>query len=323
MSDGENDFAAFEAAANNPAEAAPEAKAPTEAAKAPEDADKSPLELTEGDEAVDAADDDEGAEEQTDTDGKKRRSRPAHLRIAQEVAKRHDAERALEALKAKYEQPTATPINRPDPAQFEFGEADPAYVEALTDWKLDSREAERAKASEANSTRQQFVDKINTGVTGAEVAGKAKYNDFEAKVSAAVDARAGQPLPPLITIAIGLSPVGGDIIYRLATDEAAAERLDALAGGEPNALALAMGELEGEYMGDDDSDLDMADQLDMARMLGRMKSRLKGVKKAPVVTTTSAPEPPAERARGGSGQFQVGADTSDFAAFEKMAMARR
>ncbi len=332
MSDGENDFAAFEASANTPpAEAASEAKAPAEEAKEPttdEGAEKA-LELTEGDEAVDAADGDEGAEEHTDEEGKKRRSRPAHLRIAQEVAKRHDIQRELDALKAKYEggakvEPT---LARPDPAQFEFGEADPSYIDALTDWKLDSREADRAKASEANAERQQFVDKVSTGVSAGETAGKAKYTDFEAKVEAAVESRGGDPLPPLLTVAIGLSPVGGDMIYRLATDEAAAFRLEKLAnGGEgsANAAAMAFGELEGEYLPDgEDADLDVSDSLDMARMLGRMRARMKGTKAAPVVTSTNAPEPPAERARGGSGRFEVGADTNDFAAFEKMANAKR
>jgi len=316
MTDTESDFSAFEAAANSGEPVVPEPKA------------DEPLDLTANDEAVEAAEGDEGGEEDADSEGRKRRSRPAHLRIAQEVAKRHEIQRELDALRAKYEAPaTVSDKPRPDPAQFEYGEADPAYLEALTDWKLDAREAERAKANAAHSTRQQFVDKINTGVTSAETTGKAKYPDFEAKVSAAVEARGGDPLPPILTVGIGISPVGGDLIYRLATDEKVASRLETLArGGQPaaNATAMALGELEGEYLpDDDDADLDVADPLDMARMLGRLRSRMKGVKAPAKITTTSAPEPPAQRARGGSGQFQVSADTSDFAAFEKLANAKR
>ena len=197
----------------------------------------------------------------------------------------------------------------------------------MTDWKIDSREATRAKASEANAERQQFVDRINTGVSGAEASGKAKYADFEAMIEAAVEARGGESLPPVLTVGIGLSPVGGDIIYRLATDEAASAKLEALAkGGEAtsNAMAMALGELEGEYLADDsDGDLDMTDQLDLSRMMGRMRARIKGVPAKVAVTLTNAPEPPEQWARGGAGRFSVGADTTDFAAFEKMANAKR
>lgn len=320
MAEGDTDFAAFEAAAIGGEEPAPavQAEPVVEAEAKPE-----PLDLTEADEAVEVGEGEEGGEEHTDPDGKKRRSKPAHLRIAQLTAQLRETERERDALKS----PAETPTEKPDPATFEFGEADPAYIDALTDWKIDKREADRAKASEANATRQQFVDRINTGVSGAETAGKAKYTDFEAKIEAAVEARGGDPLPPLLTVAIGLSPVGGDIIYRLATDEAASARLEKLAkGGEPaqRSMAMALGELEGEYLeADADDDLDIDDSLDMARLIGRMKARLKGAKPAPKVTTTNAPEPPAQQARGGSGKFQVGADTSDFAAFEKMANAKR
>jgi hypothetical protein len=101
-------------------------------------------------------------------------------------------------------------------------------------------------------------------------------------------------------------------------------RLEKLAAGgaaTQQGLALALGELEGEYIedGKDDDDLDISDPLDMARMMGRMRARLKGAgpKAKPAVVATNAPEPPAERARGGSGRFEVGADTNDFAAFER------
>lgn len=55
------------------------------------------------------------------------------------------------------QKPTATP-GAPDPDQFEDGTADPAYLEALTDWKveqrLQAREAERS-AGEARARLQQ------------------------------------------------------------------------------------------------------------------------------------------------------------------------
>jgi hypothetical protein len=129
----------------------------------------------------------------------------------------------------------------------------------------------------------------------------------------------------LLSIGIGLSPVGGDIIYRLATDEAASAKLERLAKGPPLAMAMALGELEGEYLSadNDDADLDMTDQLDVQRMLGRMRARLKGTPAKAAVRATNAPEPPAQGVRGSSGRFEVGADTTDFAAFEKKANSKR
>lgn len=319
MADGETSFADFEAAVVNDAPVEAPVVAAVEA--------KAPLELTDDDEAVEVGEGEDGGEEHAED--RKRRSKPAHLRIAEERAKRGEVERERDALRAQLAAKDGPAkqeaADRPDPEQFEFGEADPAYIDALTDWKIDSREASRVKLTQANADRQQFVDRINTGVSGAETTGKAKYADFDAKIEAAVEARGGDPLPPLLTVGIGLSPVGADIIYRLATDDAASARLEKLAnGGEgtQRSMAMALGELEGEYMPDgDDADLDIDDTLDMARMVGRMRARMKGSAR-PVVRQTNAPEPPEQRARGGSGRFAVGADTSDFAAFEKMANSK-
>lgn len=328
MSDGETDFAAFEAqvAAGEPADPAADAKTPADGAEAPdaskdaEGADE--LVLTPDDEAVDVPEGEEGGEAE---EGHKRRSKPAGQRIAELTAKLRQAERDLEAARGK---PAEEVIAKPDPAEFEFGEADPAYIEKLTDWKIETREAEKAKAEGVQREQQAMVDRIQTGIATAEETAKAKYDDFDARVAEAVEARAGEPLPPVLSIALGVSPVGGDLIYRLATDEAMSEKLEKLAKGGPqsmNALAMAMGELEGEYIeGSDDSDLDMSDNLDMARMMGRMRARLAGksAPAKPVVTTTEAPEPPQHRVRGGAGKFEVGADTTDFAAFERKANAR-
>lgn len=329
MSEAEPDFAAFEAAAKDTPIADTKVGDPEPAAKVEE-----PLELTDADEAVDLEDGEEGGEEGHDEDGKRRRSKPASQRLAEERWKRGEVERENENLKARLDalekgKPAETALpERPDPAQFEFGESDPDYIDKLTDWKLDAREAEKAKAAEANQSHQTMIDTINTGVAKAEENAKAKYDDFDAKIAEAVEARGGEPMPPLLTIGIGVSPVGHDILYRIATDEAASTKLERLAKGgmqSSNALAMALGELEGEYLDDDsDSDLDLTDNLDMARMMGRMRSRLKGAK-APEqrkVSVTNAPEPPEQRARGGSGQFQPNPATTDFASFERLAAKR-
>ena len=83
MSDSDNaaDFSAFEAAANagEPVSKEPEAPA-TKEVKQPEPGNGEPLELTDGMEAVDVPDDEEGGEQSGDGE-RRRRSKPASQRI--------------------------------------------------------------------------------------------------------------------------------------------------------------------------------------------------------------------------------------------------
>jgi hypothetical protein len=323
----EQDFASFEAEAT----ADPVVTAPTpETPEAP----KPELELTEDEEAVDAPEDEEGGDPDP-KDGQKRRSKPASQRIAELTAKLRAAERELEARAAPAEpaQEIGEPPAEPNPEDFEFGDSDPAYTKALIkhaaevarhEAKVEAANEEKARASQRE--QQAWGERIQTGLAKAELEAKTRYTDFDAKIAEAVEARAGEPLPPLLSVGIGLSPAGADILYKLATDTEASARIETLAkNGNHNAFAMAFGELEGESLADtDDADLDMADPLDMARMMGRMRARLRGGGKpaAPKVSVTQAPEPPQQRARGGSGQFEVRGDTSDFAAFERAASKR-
>lgn len=316
----EPDFADFERKASGdeviePVKVEPEVKPEPDKA----------VDITDEDEAVDVSEDEEG---EPDPAEPKRRSKPASQRIAELTAKLRQAERELEAVKAPPAETVEAP-KKPDPADFEFGEADPAFIDALVDYKLEAKEAERSKTDGAQAEQQATWNRIEAGVAKAEAEAKAKYEDFDAKIAEAVTARSGEPLPPVLSVAVGLSPVGGDILYRLATDPVASERMEALAKGgasKMNAAAMAFGELEGEYLADsDDADLDIADALDMARMMGRMRARLRGKpaeRAKPAIVVTNAPEPPESRARGSSGQFEVDGSTSDFAAFEKKANAR-
>lgn len=328
MNEEPQDFAAFEAmvTADEPAKDKPEIKV-DDAPIVDRPADAASEDALVADKPADTPDDEPKAEDEP----KKRRSKPASGRIAELTARLRETERQLEAARApdvKAEEP-----KKPNPDDFEFGESDPDYTDKLTEYQVDKKiaekEAEKAKTVEADRGKQAMYDKINTGVALAEETARGKYDDFDTKLDDAIEARAGVPMPTMLTIGIGLSPVGGDILYRLATDDAASERMETLANGgaqTANAMAMALGELEGEYLEDDsDGDLDMTDSMDMARMMGRMRARLKGNKpapKQPAIRVTNAPEPPKERARGGSGQMGTSANTTDFAAFEKLASAR-
>lgn len=304
---------------------------------APKDDVAEPLELTEEvDPNVNDEADAEEAEEEGDDQPKKKRHRTPEQRIAEARWKQGEAERKAAALEARLAEiegkkpsPDTEAPKRPDPDDFEFGEADPAYIDKLTDWKIETRDHERKQVEQTQSAQRELVETINSGVAKAETEAKAKYDDFDERIAEAVEARAGEPLPPLLTIGIGTSPVGGDVIYRLATDEGAAERLEKLAQGgaaQAQAFAMAIGEIEGEYMADgDDTDLDVSDPMEMARMMGRMRARLKGPKESPPEPrkVTRAPEPPEHRARGTGGKFEVSDDTEDFAAFERKIMGKR
>lgn len=259
---------------------------------------------------------------------KEKRGRPWSHRVDVLTARLREAEKEAAELRARAAPPEASNDSAaPDPndPKYEFGEADPNY---LRDWAahtvretLAEERKKSAEAEQANASQRELTGKLQDGLSNVEKTGAEKYEDFEAKITEAVEARGGEPLHPMVSIGIAVSPAGADIAYRMATDETIADKIEKLAQTSPQQAAVAFGELEGEYV-DDDADLNLTDPLDMARMLGRMKSRLAG-KKAPAPAerkTTKAPPPPENRARGATGQFEVGDDTEDFAAFERKIM---
>lgn len=258
-----------------------------------------------------------------------KRSRSWQHRVDTLTARLREAERRASVSeagggRAEVEAPKAPDAND---EKYEFGEADPQYIKdsALFEVRqtLAKEREEAGRVDQEAAAKAEVVGKLNDGMANVEKAGTEKYEDFADKIAEAVDARGGEPIHPLIGIGIAVSPAGADIAYRLATDEATSDKIEKLAQTNPNAAAIAFGELEGEYMEDDDSDLNPADPLDLARMLGRERARRKGggVKKVdPATKVTKAPKPPEGRARGGSGQFEVSDDTDDFAAFEAKVM---
>lgn len=115
----ENDFAAFEAAANATEPQSKEAQPKEEAAPVadPKAAD-APVEDVEASEDEQTDEDQPEGEEQP----KKRRSKPASERIAEVTAKWREAERRLQELEAKVTGNDAAPEpTKPDPSAFEFG----------------------------------------------------------------------------------------------------------------------------------------------------------------------------------------------------------
>src|SRR5207342_3921548 len=108
----------------------------------------------------------EGDEETEAEAETQRKNNPVQERIDTMYAKQKEAEkladywrgvaegRSKPAEEAGEQQPDAN--ERPDPTQYEFGEADPAYIEALTDWKVDTRLAKLTQRQSAENAIQQL-----------------------------------------------------------------------------------------------------------------------------------------------------------------------
>lgn len=286
-----NTFEAFEAEAKGEA---PAEKAPAEEAKEPAKDDAEVKDDAPADDDAPEAKDDEHKDE-------KRRSKPAHKRIAEITAQKHEAERRASEAEArlaaleKGEKPPAeaaadAPV-APDPEAYELGEFDPQYLADLVEHKVKTQLAAASVEQAANAEKQRIADMATTLDTQwSEKAAKAveKYPDFETVVLES--AAAGEwDCPPIMAMAIQASDVGDDIAYHLATHKDEAKTLAELAHSDP---------------------------FEAVRQFGRLEERLGSKPAAAAAKMTDAPDPPEHRSRGAGGKFEVGADTSDFAAFE-------
>lgn len=326
MTDGENEtipddsgFAAFEAAAAN-----------DEPVQTPDKDEAEPDEQPP--EVNDEADKPDEEDEPEAKDEGKRRSKPAHQRIAELTAKLRQAERDLaarvpapEAPPVEQQAPAAfdTPAPDPNDDKYEFGEADPNYLADLTDWKVEKKLAERdAKAAEDAAKQRQAS-------TAAEIDGKwneqaakgaEKYEDFNEVVLES--AAAGEwACPPLVAAAISISPVGHDAAYHLAKNPVEAELIATELATNPLAAAERFGAIEGQFLDKAPARPESNHPLDMAIHAGRLRAFLDKQSKPKGKLSTDAPEPPKHQVRGAAGQFEVGGDTTDFAAFERKANA--
>jgi len=109
-----------------------------------------------------------------ETDGEGEQPKPkksAQERINELTAARREAEREAEYWRSKATQtaqptqaPQADASGRPDPDKFDGGVYDPAYIDALTDWKADQavakRFAERETQTRVQTALQSFEDKV-------------------------------------------------------------------------------------------------------------------------------------------------------------------
>lgn len=195
---------------------------------------------------------DEVTETEDETEVKaeeKPKGKSVQERIDEITAARREAEREAEYWRSKAldkqpekqsEAPTEANGDRPDPTQFEFGEADPAYIEALTDWKVETKLAAAEQRQSVNSAVQQ----LETNYSQRLEAVKEELPDYEDKVTKAA-ARGEWPCPPVVALNIKNSEVGPKVAYHLATNR---EEAIAISHLSPIEQAVAFGRLEAKYL---------------------------------------------------------------------------
>lgn len=315
----ENPFSGFESEefshGERVADPAPPEENEEEETEAPEDREEE-----RGEEDAEA--EEEGAEE-----GREEESRPrkksARERINELTAARREAERRAEALErelaqlraappAPQDEPNNEPAGearegaseddppRPSPDDFEYGELDSRYIEALVEWRTDRALAQRMKVEEERrqqEAKQRAQQEAQQKLAERIKAGAKKHEDFYERV--VIGAEQGTwPLSEHLGTLIVESSVGDDIAYHLATHP-------------EEALSVYR-----------------QSPLEQARYFGRMEAKFSASQGAargkepepPARIRTPQAPPPVEPARGTNGKFQATASSDDFAAFERAAM---
>lgn len=238
-------------------------------------------------------------------------------RISELTGAKHALERELAAAKATPAAPASAPASndkggltaapaggtteqsaKPDPSKFTYGELDPEYIAALATYtvstKLAEKEAKEAgdrQAQAAAAAQAEFAQKRDAAIT----AGTAVYPDFNEVVVESA-AREEWPLTPALGTLIFDSPHGHHVAYYLATH---ADEAKELAKQSPANQAKWFGRVEAAFEGGTPS----------------QSAQAPAAKKP--VQAPKAPPPLREPATSQT-THEVGTDTEDFAAFERL-----
>lgn len=150
--------------------------------------------------------------------------------------------KALEREPVKQPEPEASP--RPNPEDYAYGDADPAYSEALIDWKAEQIFQKRfAEHSEKLNIEQQATQLDRTYAQHV-AAVREEFPDYDEKVTNA--GRRGEwPCPKEVAALIKSSPVGPKVAYHLATNLDDAHQLASL---PPIQQAAAFGMIAAQYV---------------------------------------------------------------------------
>jgi hypothetical protein len=193
---------------------------------------------------------------------------------------------------------TTEATSKPDPSKFTYGELDPEYIVALSTYTVNQRLSEHSAAEKKAQQDQaaavhdaELVQKREASIA----AGNKDYPDFQ---TAVVDtaSRDEWPLTPTLGELIFDSAHGHHVAYYLAThpDEASE-----LAKQSPTKQAAWFGKVEAAFEG---------------------KAPSQPAKAPAAKTPVKAPQarPPIKEPAGAQTTHDVGTDTQDFAAFERL-----
>lgn len=261
-------------------------------------------------------------------EAKKMAANAAKKRIGDLTREKRTLQRQLDGTNARFESierrltPGAGPAKdesagdgaieqAPDPAKFQYGEVDPAYIEAKVRYQVglelkaaekkanDKRQSDAAAADAKARTQRQ---------TAFEAKGAEEFDDFQEVV---IDsAKAGEwPLSATVAELAFESEHGPAILYELASDLELAKKVEALS---PARQAAWFGQQESAR----------STPAAGAKPGEEGEQSEKDKKPAPKVKVSQAPPPPAKQAKGGSGKPEPQASTTDFREFERLAMGR-
>lgn len=227
------------------------------------------------------------------------RAKEAEDRERVERDRRESLERELETLRRPASavpasradvpsSPAPTLTGKPDVGAFETYDA---YVEALTDWKLEQK-AVAAQEAEAQKTRQASKAAAVDGYRSKIAEARTRYPDFDT-----VTANAQIPLTPALEEILLTSDYGPDLSYYLSTHLDEATQIIAK---DPAGQIRALGQLEA--------------RLEQARGSGRPAK--------PAVSISAAPPPVSPVGGGATASVAVDASTATLAQWRKAKQAR-
>lgn len=186
-------------------------------------------------EAQEAPESQEDAEEPKRKGGYKRKIEKLEKQNQEllEVLKRMTPQNGTNAEPAKPESRN----DKPRPENFDSHEE---YVEALTDWKIESRESQRKQQVEAERQREQTTKAQQTFKEKYQAAAKA-HTDFEEMFAEYAE---DTPTSPTMTQAVMESEHGSELMYYFLKNQNEAARI---AGLTPIAAAREIGKIEAKF----------------------------------------------------------------------------
>lgn len=193
----------------------------------------------------------EEAEGEPEAEPERPKGKSVQKRFDEITAARREAERDAEywrrqALEKQPEmQPQPVADARPDPASYEFGDADPAYWDALTEWKADQKVNAKFAELEQKQQVSHALRELETGYSARVAEVKAEIPDYDEVVTMTA-AQGKWPCPPVVALAAKESPVGPKVLHHLATNLSEAVAISNLS---PIEQAMAFGRLEARFSG--------------------------------------------------------------------------